>query len=143
MSEIVMFIFVAVFVLGLVGFFFYEAVIYPNIVEKKEWNKICYDFLKRNITDDVDERIIDVIKRGYTIEKVKYTFDDIVFKKKSVEVIVRVRAYDYALKKKVTGYFSIEYCHFSGSILCFNWSRSMSLETKLAANVPYGGWFKE
>jgi len=62
------------------------------------------------------------------------------------EVIIKVKGFDYKLKKKRTGYFSLEYLYVPSTreyLILTQRSRSMSVETKLAAKIPYGGWSKD
>jgi hypothetical protein len=104
------------------------------------------DLIKRNLDEDIQNCIIRIIEKGVTIKNPKYAVISYARSLYDFEVIVRIKAYDYTLKKKITGYFSIGFFYvrtLSEFHIAFRKSRSIDIKTKLAADIPYGGWFKD
>jgi|GEM_PF-1556678 len=135
----------AAFSFGLFGLFINDLISQFKRKDRvlKAYFEKCF---KRNLDDDINEKIIKTIKSGFTIKNIKYSVVNIVSPNGLIEVIVEAKAYDYGIKKRVIGYFSLEYFYvpeLEEFHISSRQSRSMSIETKLAADIPYGGWFKD
>lgn len=146
-NNIFMLYFSAAVVFGLVCYLIYDSI--SQALRKKKVKTLDSHFekvLNRNLDDDIKTQIISTITSGFTIKNPTYSVVNVVRSARTLKVIVEVKAYDYEMKKNVTGYFSLEYFYvpeLEEFHICSKQSRSMSMETKLAANIPYGGWFKD
>ena len=102
------------------------------------------EFICKDLDNDISTRILGIIARSYAIEDITHSIYDIVKVNNDLAVIIQVKCYDYKLKKKVKGYFALEYFYIAGRYRAVGlYSRSMPMEIKAAAKVPYGGWFKD
>ena len=107
------------------------------------------DFFKKLICEDLDNdistRILNIISKGYIIENISHSIYNIVKIRGALIVVIEVKCFDYELTQRRTGYFALEYFYTDGYgyRAFFRYSRSMPIEIKLAADVPYGGWFKD
>lgn len=133
-------------VAGLFGYFIVDSIV-QFIRRDKSTLKDHFDkCFKRSLDDDINEEIISIIETGFTIRSTKYSVVDIVRPRDLFQVVIKVDAYDYGIKKRVTGYFMLEYLYvpeIKEFIISSRCSRSMPIETKRAAKIPYGGWFKD
>ena len=106
-------------------------------------------FFKQYINPDLDrhiaDRLLHIITIGFTVNNVSYSVYDIIKTNKTLAVIIEVKCFDYELKRRCKGYFALEYgCVEQLGYVVFNrYSRSMPMEFKLAADIPYGGWWKD
>ena len=133
-------------VVGLFGFFIVDSIIRFIKRDKSVLKDIFDNCFKRSLDNDINNEIIEIIKTGFTIKSVKYSIVDIVRPRDLFQVVIRISAYDYGIRKRVRGYFMLEYLYVPAIkefIISSRCSRSMPIETKLAAKIPYGGWFKD
>ena len=100
------------------------------------------EFINECLEEEISSYLIDTIKNGYTVRGISHSIRDIVKIDAAIIVVVEVKGFDYALKRRCKGYFALEYSCVSnnGYIVVSRYSRSMPDAIKKAANVPYGGW---
>lgn len=108
-----------------------------------KYKYIC-NILKRDIGINIKERIINIIKQLNTVDKISYQVIGMVsYSYRSHEVVIMVKCFDYEIRKKATGYFSIEYLYLPNTneyVTASSHSRSMSITVKTILEILYGGW---
>ena len=144
--EMVRMFFPMAVVVGIFCFFIIDCIIRFIRRDKTTLQDSFDKCFKRSLDDDINNEIITIIKIGFTVRNIKYSVVDIVKPRDLFQVVIKVNAYDYGIRKRVTGYFMLEYLYVPAIeefIISSRMSRSMPIETKQAVKIPYGGWFKD
>ena len=112
--------------------------------DKDLWFPSFKEVLNVDVESDISD-VLRILSKAHAINDITYSIYNVVWREYSFMVIIEVKCFDYDLNSKRKGYYGLEYLKIEEREFIHTkcYSRSMPIEVKIAAHVPYGGWYKD